>query len=62
MTRTSANFLAIVGFLLTLGGVGGVENSINNTELLQSLAVSIVGLALLGCGVLAMRVLDSQNV
>jgi hypothetical protein len=37
-------------------GVGGVENSISNVELLQSLAVSVVGLGIMGCGVLAIRV------
>jgi hypothetical protein len=37
-------------------GVGGVENSISNVELLQSLAVSVAGLGIMGCGVLAIRV------
>jgi hypothetical protein len=62
MNRTQSNFMLVVGFLITFGGVGGIENSVTDTELVQSLLVSIVGLAIAGCGVLAMRVLDSQEV
>jgi hypothetical protein len=34
-----------MGLCLTLLGVGGVEHSLTGTELLQSLAVSLVGLS-----------------
>ena len=32
------------GFLLVAGGVGGVEHSLNNTDLLIGVAITIVGL------------------
>jgi hypothetical protein len=56
MSERSAMFLAFTGLVTTMFGVGGVENSISNVELLQSLAVSVVGLGIMGCGVLAIRV------
>ena len=59
MSERSAFFLFFVGFLMAFGGVGGVEQSITNVELVQSLAVAIVGLAVMGCGVLAIKV--AQN-
>jgi hypothetical protein len=37
-------------------GAGGIENSIQTVDLLQSIAVAIVGLAVMGCGALAIRV------
>jgi hypothetical protein len=56
MNEKSAMFLVITGLVMTMAGVGGVENSIETVDLLQSLAVSIVGLAVMGCGALAIRV------
>ena len=55
MSERSAMFLVITGIITVMFGVGGVENSITNGELLQSLAVSMVGLAIMGCGVLAIQ-------
>jgi sulfite exporter TauE/SafE len=45
----------ILGLILTMLGVGGIENSITDTELLQGLAVSVLGLMLMGVGVLMLR-------
>ena len=56
MSERSAMFLVFTGLVTTMFGVGGVEHSISNVELLQSLAVSVVGLGIMGCGVLAIRV------
>jgi hypothetical protein len=56
MSERSAMFLVITGIITVMFGVGGVENSITNVELLQSLAVSMVGLGIMGCGVLAIQV------
>ena len=56
MSERSAMFLVITGIITVMFGVGGVENSITNGELLQSLAVSMVGLGIMGCGVLAIQV------
>jgi hypothetical protein len=48
----------MLGLILTMFGVGGIEQSITNTELLSSLAVSVLGLALMAVGVLALKRLD----
>jgi hypothetical protein len=52
----SAGFLTTVGFLMTLGGVGGIEHSMDTASMIQSMAVALVGLAVAGCGVLAIQV------
>ena len=49
-------FLVITGLITVMFGVGGVENSFTTGELLQSVAVSVAGLGIMGCGVLAIRV------
>jgi hypothetical protein len=61
MNKDGANFLILVGLLITFGGVGGIEVSETNTELLGSMIVSILGLATMYCGLLAHRVLDSRG-
>ena len=59
MSEKSAMFVAMVGLVMTLGGVGGIENSITNAELLDSVIVAVVGLMVMGCGVLAIK--QQQN-
>jgi hypothetical protein len=59
MTERSAMFLVITGLIMTMLGAGGIENSFETVELIQSILVSIVGLAVMGCGVLAIKV--AQN-
>ena len=39
--------ILLLGFLFTAGGVGGIENSTDNVTLVQSVAVSILGLVLM---------------
>ncbi len=56
MSEKSAMFLVFVGMLMAMGGVGGVENSIETLELVQSFVVALVGVCVMGCGVLAIRV------
>jgi len=56
MTTNTAAILGFLGFLLTAFGVGGVENSINDGELFGAIVVSITGLALMYCGVIALKV------
>lgn len=58
MSEKSTFFVAMLGLILTMFGVGGIENSITDTELLSSLAVSVLGLALMAVGVLALKQLD----
>lgn len=48
-------FFVAMGLVLTLLGVGGIENSMTNTELLQSLAVSVLGLLFMWIGTLILR-------
>lgn len=36
----------ILGFLLMLGGVGGIESSTTNDELTQAVSVALLGLIL----------------
>lgn len=57
MTRSDTRtfFFVIMGILLTMLGVGGVENSVTDLELLQSLAVSGLGLMLMWVATLMMR-------
>jgi len=59
MSEKSAMFLVITGLIITMFGAGGVENSIETVDLLQSILVAIVGLAVMGCGVLAIKVAEN---
>lgn len=53
MSTREQGFMFITGLVLTMAGVGGVENSMDNTSLVQSTLIALVGLAIMGCGVLA---------
>ena len=55
MKTNTAFGLFIFGLVLTMFGVGGVENSISNGELLSAVAVSALGLGLMYCGTLGVR-------
>ena len=55
MSERSAMFLVFTGLILTAFGVGGVENSITDTELLSSVAVSLVGTLIMWAGTLGLR-------
>lgn len=59
-TDTRVFFFLMMGLLLTMLGVGGVENSVTNTELLQSLSVSGLGLLLMWVATVMLRA-DSQR-
>jgi uncharacterized membrane protein YgdD (TMEM256/DUF423 family) len=56
MTSKTAGILAFLGFLLTAFGVGGIEQSINDSELFGAMVVSITGLAIMYCSVAALKV------
>ena len=58
VTEKQAMFVFVVGLILTMFAVGGVENSITNTELLQSLAVAVTGLGCMFCGTLMIKRAD----
>jgi hypothetical protein len=55
MKTNTAFGIFMLGLIVTMFGVGGVENSIADSELLSSLAVSAVGLLLMWVSTLAMR-------
>ena len=55
MSKNSAVFVFITGLLVTFGAVGGVEHSVNDSELLSSLLVAAVGLAVMSVGTLALK-------
>jgi hypothetical protein len=56
MTSKTAAILGALGFLLTAFGVGGIEQSITNSELFGAMVVSCVGLAIMYCAVSALKV------
>ena len=58
MKSSTANALIIFGLILTMFGVGGVENSISNADMITSTLVSIVGLSIMWVGTMAVRVGD----
>jgi hypothetical protein len=58
MNRTQSNFLMLVGFLITFGAVGGIEN---DAPLLDCMFMACLGLGIAYCGVLGMKVLDNQG-
>jgi hypothetical protein len=45
----------ILGLIVTMAGVGGVENSIENSELFLAVAVSLLGLSVMHVGTNTMR-------
>lgn len=61
MKSTTAFGLFVVGLLLALGGVGGVEASVETGALVQSFAVACVGLCIMYCGVTALNVSESYD-
>lgn len=55
MTTNTAFGIFMLGLIVTMFGVGGVENSVADVELLASVAVSAVGLLLMWVSTLAMK-------
>ena len=55
MTNRQAMFVFIVGLIMTFGAVGGIEQSVENTDLMSSMLVAILGLLTMYCGMLGMR-------
>ena len=55
VTQGQAMFVFIVGLIVTMLGVGGVESSITNTELLQAVLVAVTGLGCMYCGTLLIK-------
>ena len=55
MTERGAMTVFIAGLLLTLLGVGGVENSMTNSELFSSVIVAALGLLAMWAATLGFR-------
>ena len=52
---TSGMFLLVSGILLTLLGVGGVENSIDNNAMYTGVLVLVLGQAVMACSLLMLE-------
>jgi hypothetical protein len=60
MTKDSKVFFFIaMGLMLTMLGVGGIENSVTNYELLCGLAVSVLGLAFMWTATVMLKQVDN---
>jgi len=55
MNKTAAAIVAFAGFLLVFGGVGGIEHSETNEQLLSSTVVAVLGLLAMYAGYLGNR-------
>jgi uncharacterized membrane protein len=55
VTEKQGMFVFIVGLLIVLAGVGGVEQSITDAELTSALLVALVGLGSMYCGTVMIR-------
>ena len=60
MTKDGAMICFTVGLLMTIGGVGTIEQDPTTNGLITGLLVAIVGLMVMGCGTLAMKVLEDR--
>ena len=58
MKNSEINFIIIVGFLIALAGVGTIEISQTDMEMMSGAGVSILGLLVSYCGILAMKKVD----
>jgi hypothetical protein len=58
MTSKQAMFVFIVGLIITFGAVGGIEQSVSNTDLMSSMVFAILGLLTMYCGMLGIKGAD----
>jgi hypothetical protein len=58
MTSKQAMFVFIAGLLITFGAVGGIEQSVSNTDMISCMVVAIVGLLTMYCGSLGIKGAD----
>ena len=61
MTKTVAGWMALFGFLLVFGAVGGMDNPDQAEYFLEQLATAVVGLGLMGCGVLGLAAAEARG-
>jgi hypothetical protein len=60
MNKDGAMVCFTVGLLMTFGGVGTIEQSPDTAGLITGVIVAVVGLMIMGCGTLAMRILEDR--
>jgi len=58
MINRVAAMLAVFGFLMTFGGVGGIENE---GPLLENTIIALVGLALMGVGISLLKSASTKD-
>jgi uncharacterized membrane protein len=58
VTEKQGMFVFVVGLILTMFAVGGVENSITDSELLTSVLVAVTGLGCMFCGTVMIKRAD----
>jgi len=59
MTANRAMFVFTLGMILTLGGVGSIETSMDDLALASGVVVSGVGLLVMWVGTILMKRLDN---
>lgn len=61
MTKNTAMVLFTLGLLMTFGGVGSIELSTDNAQLITAVLVSGLGLLVMWCGTLGLRNSEFYN-
>ena len=55
MTTKAAMFVFITGLLVTFGAVGGIEQSVTDSDMMSAMVIAIVGLLVMYAGMLGIR-------
>jgi hypothetical protein len=55
MKSSTAMFVFITGLLVTFGAVGGIEQSVTDSDMMSSMVIAIVGLLVMYAGMLGIR-------
>lgn len=55
MNKTAATIVTLAGFLLVFGGVGGIEHSETNEQMISATVVTVLGLLAMYAGYLGNR-------
>ena len=56
MNKIEAGIVGAAGFILTMGGVGGIELSETSDQMLSAALLAILGLLAMYCSILAMKI------
>ena len=61
MTKTVAGWMALFGFLLVFGAVGGMDDPRQAGYFVEQLILAFTGLGLMGCGVLGLAAAEARG-